>query len=128
MKSIYVVSFENPPLEWIDGRWDTQARQGLSPEFPPLSGDIFAFYREWTEKHSIEWKMNNSGYAVAKASKAQILDFIECCFGSDPFYNDPNKMLYWEGKPYLVEKLQKCRAAVEHLDDGKLYGLVYDEC
>lgn len=128
MCRIYVGNLADPKFSWDEGDWNYNAPVALSPSFPPRSNSyFFADFFEWVKKKKVTHKQTDWGTTVARVTKAEILDFIAFCYDSDPSYNDPGKMLKWEGKAYLVKQLQLLKKSVAALDARRTYGLVVME-
>ncbi len=126
MCSMYVGDLEK--FDWR-GDWNGNLPPRLTPPFPPMAGNYHyhSKFEEWVEKTGVfSAQVDFDGY-VAKVTKAQILKLIAECYDSDPSYTNPKKMLRWEGKAYLVEKLDALKRAVAGLEDDREYGLV-SEC
>lgn len=125
---LYVGDLDDPNFGWDRyENLDTNQPGQLSPVFPPVSGGSFGAlnkFDDWVKRSGCETKATDWGTRVARVTKSQIRDFIAFCFDDDPHYNDPEQMLTWEGKPYLVDKLNRLREFVETLRDHEVYRLV----
>ncbi|HZW12392.1 MAG TPA: hypothetical protein VFF81_04290 [Noviherbaspirillum sp.] len=96
----------------------------LAPDFPSVGRHYNGPFHEWVKARQIPVKeTDHSGY-VAQVTKAQLEDYIEFAYGSEPSYNDPAHMLMWDGVAYLVKQLDEVKAVVAHLDAQKFYALV----
>jgi hypothetical protein len=122
--AVYIGDLNDPSFDW-DGDDDaTSIPSGLSPEFPPNKEPLLGCFHEWVERSGVECKLTWHEVWVARVTKAQIHDYIEYCYGSDPSYNDPDKWLTWEGRPYLVDRLDAVKEFVAGLDRQEQYALV----
>lgn len=83
----------------------------------------FPDFFDWVKTKQCEWKQVDWGGWVAKVRKADIIEFVEFCYGSDPSYTDPGKMLRWEGKTYLVDRLTDLKRFIDNLEDDAVYAL-----
>lgn len=99
----------------------------IGPHFPP-SRDPFSGELKWwangLRRPRIQLDVGEYAYLV---SKADILNFIEVCYGDDPNYTDPSQMATWQGVPYLKNQLDDVRAFCRGLSDAGAYGLVWSE-
>jgi hypothetical protein len=96
----------------------------LTSDFPPVQDNHFHGALEvWGHKRGIPVIGTDFDACVARVTKAQVLEFIAFCYDADESYNVPEKMLRWEGKAYLVEKLDKLRAEVAALPEEGEYGI-----
>jgi len=96
--------------------------------FPaPSQGGWPGLLVQWCKKREIQFV--DEGLTVrAKVKRDQIIDFIEFVYADDRSYNDPAKMLTWEGKAYLANSLTNLRAfAAQKLNPRLWYELVADE-
>jgi hypothetical protein len=115
-------------FDW-QGDWNGNLPGSLTSPFPPVRDDHYhSKFDEWVEKAGVFHAQTDFDGFVARVTKAQILEFIEFCYGSDSSYTDPDRMLRSsDGKAFLVEKLDRLKVEVAALDDGIDYGLV-SEC
>jgi len=118
-------------LEGFDwsGKSPGNPPRSLTPPFPPIAGNYSYHmkFEEWVKTAGTYSAQVDFDAFVARMTKAQVFELIAECYGCDPSYTDPNQMLRWEGKAYLVEKLDALKCAVAALADDKEYGLV-SEC
>ena len=125
--SVYIGDLDDKSFHWDGGDWNRNIPRPISEVLPPASGHYNACYHEWVDNPFIECKKTDFGGWVAQVTQSQLLDYIDHCYGSDPSYNDPDRMLMWEGRPHLVDRLDAIRNYVSGLDDSKLYALVATE-
>ncbi|QOL50236.1 hypothetical protein [Massilia litorea] len=98
--------------------------RNLCPSFPPVGEHYNRPFHDWVGLREVPIKETDYTAYVATLSKSQIEDYIRFAYDSDPSYNDPKAMLTWEGKAYLVEKLNEIKDFVATLDPCKEYALV----
>jgi len=80
---------------------------------PPSNSMWIALIHTWSKERGVELLRGDDGLTwTAKVKQRQIADFIEYVYGSDPSYNDPAKMLTWQGRAYLANALTNLRAFV----------------
>ena len=125
--TVYIGDLDDKSFHWDGGDWNGNIPSSLTADFPPTSGHYNACFHKWVDKAGVECKKTDFGGWVAKVTQNQLLDFIDHCYGSDPGYNDPDRMLMWDGRPYLVDRLNAIRDFVSELDGTKLYALVATE-
>ena len=109
MCSVYVGNLNDPSFNWDQGEGIPKCIIG---NLPPDRKPYLRCFHEWVEKSGVECKKTWYEVWVARVSKAQIHDYIEYGYGSDPGYNDPDKMLTWEGRPYLGDRLDSVKELV----------------
>ena len=122
--AVYVGDLNDPSFDWDRVDDAVSIPSGLSPDFPPWRGPYLSCFHEWVERSGIECKQTWHEVWVAKVTKGQIHDYIEYCYGSDPSYIDPDKWLTWEGRPYLVDRLDAVKEFVSGLNRQERYALV----
>ena len=82
---------------------------------------------KWCRDNGIEVTQKDI-FICAKVKKEQIQNFIECVFAGDPLYSDPAKMLTWQGRAYLANRLTDLRAFVaQQLNPRLWYEIHADE-
>ena len=113
-------------FNWDGGDPYSNVPKAISGEFPPEPGLNNTTFKGWASQRG-ECKETAYGCFVTRVTPAQIMDYIEYCYGSVPMYNDPDKMLMWEGRPYLVDRLDAIKRLVSELDETKLYALIGTE-
>ena len=124
---VYIGDLGDPEFSWDGGDWNGNIPKPLAATFPPIGGHYNECFHRWVEKSGVECCQTDFGGRVAKVTQSQLLDYIDHCYGSDPGYNEPDRMLMWEGRPYLVDRLDAIRSFVLGLSDSKLYALVATE-
>jgi hypothetical protein len=119
---MYAADMKGVP--WSDDLRSHPPRR-LTEDFPWIpNGHYNAHFHEWVKAAGIEVREVAIECFVARVTKAQVLAFIEYCYGSEPSYNNPAQMLRSKGRPYLVVKLEKLKAQVPALDERGEYGIV----
>jgi len=119
--SMYVGNLRG--FRWEDGNWNGNIPAGLTSAFPPLPSH-YPYHRAffaWVERSGVFHAQTDFDAHVARVTKAQILDFLEFCYGTDCWYRDGTS------RPDLLTRLEKLEQEVAALDDGVEYGLV-SEC
>ena len=124
MCAVYIGVLYDPSFDWDSVDDAVNIPFGISPDFPPGRGPLLSCFHEWVEMSGIECKQTWYEVWVAKVTRGQIHDYIEYCYGSDPSYNDPDKWLTWEGRPYLVDRLAAVKEFVSGLNRQEQYALV----
>jgi hypothetical protein len=83
--------------------------------------------RQWCKNNEIKF-VDEGLIVTAKVKKHQIEDFIQCVYARDPFYFEPAKMLTWNGRAYLANRLTDLRAFVaQELNPRLWYEIKADE-
>ncbi len=98
--------------------------------FPPPDDYCWpSLLHQWSKTREIRLSQSEDGLtSSAKVKKPQIADFIEYVYGADPSYNDPAKMLTYEGRAHLANRLTDLRAFVaKELNPRLWYELKADE-
>lgn len=98
--------------------------------FPPArTGNWPALLRKWSVERGINLTLMADGLTIsATLKKDKISDFIEYVYGADPRYNDPEKMLIWQGQAYQVDSLNRLKSFVaQDLNPQLYYELMADE-
>ena len=124
MCAIYIADINDPSFDWDRDDLAVSMPSSLSPDFPPWRALYLGCFHEWVERSGVECKLIWYEVWVAKVTRAQIHDFIGYCYGSDSSYNDPDKWLTWEGRPYLVDRLDAVKEFVSGLNGQERYALV----
>jgi hypothetical protein len=115
-------------FNWEGGDWNGNLPKRLTSAFPPVNKYSYhGALDRWVRKVGAFYAQTDFDAYVARVTRAQILDFIEFCYGWDSSYTDPDQMLRSHGTAYLVEQLDKLKREVASLDDATEYGLV-SEC
>jgi hypothetical protein len=111
--------FDGPdPLDW-GGDWNGNTPNERGPYFPPLgSGKPFWRVQEMIGSGEFPGKQVDWGAWAGRASKAQILKFIEELYGGDDWYRPGSPM------PHLYKQFQELLVYVNALRDDKEYALV----
>ena len=125
--TVYIGDLDDPKFCWVGGDWNGNIPQPLASDFPTVGGHYNECFHRWVDKSGIECRKTDFGGWVAKVTQTQLLDYIDYCYGSDPGYNEPDRMLMWEGRPYLVDRLDALRKFVAGLEEDKEYALVATE-
>lgn len=111
-------------FDWKGGRLPP----AVTRAFPPIHGKHYHWaFEDWVERTGSDERPIDWDAVGASITKKQILELIDHCYGTDASYNDPAQMLRWEGKAYLVEKLDELKRQVAELDPDGEYALV-SEC
>jgi hypothetical protein len=118
---VYVGELSNgpDPLDW-GGTWNGNTPDRSSPYFPPLSphGKAFRRVQDMIERGKFPGKQVDWGAWAGRASKAQILKFIEELYGGHDWYRPGSSM------PHLNEQFQELLAYVNTLREDKEYALI----
>lgn len=122
--SVYIGDLDDPNFD-ISARGPVgNIPRALSKSFPPDGEHYNRLFQQWIKDRQIACVQPDYSAFVARVTKAQIADYINYAYGSNSSYTDPEQMLRWEGKPYLVDKLEEIKALIASLDKDKLYALV----
>ena len=124
---VYIGDLDDSEFSWDGGDWNGNIPKSLAATFPSVGGHYNECFHRWVDKSGVECRKTDFGGWVAKVTQTQLLDYIDYCYGSDPGYNEPDRMLMWEGRPYLVDRLDALRKFVAGLEDDKEYALVATE-
>ena len=110
------------PLDW-GGDWNGNVPTRESPFFPPGTGSEAPFFQLISRitDGRLPGKQVDWGGWVAKASKAEILNFISEVYRDDGWYTDRTAM------PHLYGRFQELLSYVRGLPDGEFYALVASE-
>lgn len=127
MCSVYVGNLDDEKFCWDGGDWNGNVPSPITSQFPCAQQHYNGLYHDWLKVVGVEFKKTDFGGWVAKVTKSQILDYIDFCYGTDSTYVDPQRHFTWEGRPYLVEALEKVRQQVMALPDELRLGLVASE-
>ena len=125
--TVYIGDLDDTTFHWDGGDWSGNIPRPLAPDFPPASGHYNDCYHKWVKRMGIDCKQTDFGGWVTKVTQSQLFNYIDYCYGTDPGYNDPDKMLMWEGRPYLVDRLDALREFVSDINGSKQYALVATE-
>jgi hypothetical protein len=120
---VYIGSLADPRFSWEGGNWHHNVPGQASPFFPPADlpwNGVFPELVDRIERGIYQGKQTDWGGWVARATKAEILSFIEEIYGQDPVYQPESDM------PHLRTWLEKLLAYVVDLPDGE-YALVASE-
>ena len=125
--TVYIGDLDDETFSLDGGDWSGNTPSPLSADFPPATGSYNSCFHEWVKNTGVECKQTDFGGWVARVTQSQLLGYIDHCYGSDPFYNDPDRMVMWEGRPYLVDRLDAIKNFVSGSDSSKIYALVATE-
>ncbi len=94
----------------------------LSPFFP---GSVNA--DKWAEKHGKRKVTLDWGSYCYFVNKQEIIDCITWLYRNSAMFNDPNQMLFWEGKHFLVDRLDELVRFCAELPEEGSYAIVRSE-
>lgn len=114
-KDVYIGRLDDPRFSWDQGDWNHNVPSRMSPWFP--SGAFYPLISRILD-HKLVGKQTDWAGWVAKATKSQILDFLEELYGRDPCYSPGSPL------PHDHAALVKLRAYIDTLDDRTEYALV----
>jgi hypothetical protein len=110
--STYIGDLADPAFHWDGGDWNGNIPRGISPAFPPLRtpNNYNRKFHDWVSRTKVTCKQTDYGGWVARVGKAQLLDFIQYCYGSE-----------------TDEAVNKLIELVNSLEDAGQYALVAEE-
>ena len=110
--STYIGDLADPSFNWDGGDWNGNIPRGISPAFPPAPtpNSYNKKFHDWVAGTKVTCKQTDYGGWVARVGKAQLLDFIRYCYGSDG-----------------DEAVNKLIKFVNSLEDTGQYALVAEE-
>jgi hypothetical protein len=125
---VYIGRLDDPGFSWgSQGREGSPPRR-LGPFFPPARrgssrypGGTFGELLNRIDEGRLEGGQVDWGSWVAKASRAEILAFMDELYANDPTYSPPTAF------PHLLESLEELRGFVKGLDPNETYALVASE-
>ena len=120
-EDVWIGDLDDPHFSWDGANWDiANVPRRLSPFFPPRAP--FSKLINAIEHGRFVGKQTDWGGWVAKATKAQIQEFIKEAYAEDETYERRDPVL-----GHLYDWMQELLAFVNALDDEKLYALVAAE-
>lgn len=122
--SVYIGDLDDPNFDITASGPVGNTPRALTKSFPAEGEHYNALFHRWIKDRQITCVETDYSAYVARVTKAQIADYVDYAYGSNESYTDPDCMLRWEGRPYLVDKLEKIKAFIASLDNEKLYALV----
>jgi hypothetical protein len=87
--STYIGDLADPSFHCDGGDWNGNIPRGIGPAFPktlehyPALGHYNSKFFDWTGRTKVTRKQTDYGGWVARVTRAQLLDFIRFCYGSD---------------------------------------------
>ena len=83
--STYIGDLADPAFCWDGGDWNGNIPRGIGPAFPPAPApDPYnGKFHDWVARRKVTCRQTDYGGWVARVGKAQLLDFIQYCYGSD---------------------------------------------
>jgi hypothetical protein len=106
------------PLDW-GGTWSGNTPEKRGPYFPPLAAETaFRRVQDMIGRGEFPGKQVDWGAWAGKASKAQILKFIEELYDGNHWYRPASPM------PHLYKQFQELLAYVNALCEDKEYALI----
>ncbi|MEN8131087.1 MAG: hypothetical protein ABFS45_13005 [Pseudomonadota bacterium] len=114
--STYIGDLSDPEFHWDGGDWNGNIPQGIGFPFPdtlehyPTLGHYNSKFFDWVGREKVTYKQTDYGGWVARVNKAQLLNFIQFCYGSEPH-----------------EEVDKLIDFVNTLEESDEYALVAEE-
>ena len=110
--STYIGDLAGPSFKWNGGDWNGNIPPRISPTFPPvrMPNNYNRKFHDWVASTKVTCKQTDYGGWVARVGKAQLLDFIQYCYGSE-----------------RDEAVNKFVDFVNSLEDAGQYALVAEE-
>jgi len=83
--STYIGDLADPSFNWDGGDWNGNIPRGISPAFPPAPtpNSYNKKFHDWVAGTKVTCKQTDYGGWVARVGRAQLLDFIRYCYGSE---------------------------------------------
>lgn len=98
----------------------------IGPTFPS-GGNKDGQVEAWASKHKKFKIVRDWGSYFYIVNKSELVELIRLLYGNDPNFNNAENMLEWEGKNYMVDRLDDLVKFAAELEDNKPYALVWSE-